>query len=186
MAADWPVISFLANCLGFEVSARTMTVLKVYVLPLAALLVAVALCSPALASTLCGDDVGGQRVACRCGDTVVSSTRLQPDDPVVTNRCPHNGLQLRAAGNLDSLVLELAGLSLIGSGSGTGILILDGGKQGAVIIGGNPSEPGHVSGFRRAIHALGRTGLKEIYNLVMSANGGDHTAASTDSTEVPQ
>jgi len=155
-----------------------MTVLKIPSFHLSALFMVVVLCPPALASTLCGDDVDGQRVACSCGDTVVSSTRLRQEDPVVNQRCSHNGLQLRAAGSIDSLVLDLAGFTLTGSGSGTGILVLDGGSQGAVIVGGNPSEPGHVAGFRRGIRTHGRRGLKATHNLELSFNG--------DSTEVAQ
>lgn len=35
----------------------------------------------------CGDALDGRRVACRCGDTVVTDTRLLATDPVVTTRC---------------------------------------------------------------------------------------------------
>lgn len=66
----------------------------------------------------CGDDIGGERVPCGCGDVVVSDTRLRPGDPVVEGACPADGLILRAAPAASSLTLDLGGLELRGRGAG--------------------------------------------------------------------
>ena len=126
----------------------------------------------ALASN-CGDDVNGQRVPCACGDTVVSDTRLVKTDPVVTQRCPDDGLVLRAAGQVESLTLDLAGLPLTGQGSGVGIQVLDGGSRGAILIGGKDGSPGQVAGFRVGISARGSRAILGAENLVVFGNETD-------------
>ncbi len=87
----------------------------------AAIVVASFLLSGAAAAAPCGDDVKGVRVACHCGDTVVSDTRLRPEDPVVSGRCPLDGLAIRADALAESITLDLAGLSLVGTGAGIGL-----------------------------------------------------------------
>jgi parallel beta-helix repeat protein len=81
------------------------------------ILLLVLLVSPAGASP-CGDTSGpgGTWVACQCGDTVTSSTRLQPTDPVVSTVCPRDGLLIRSG----DITLNCADLTLQG-GAGAGI-----------------------------------------------------------------
>ena len=116
--------------------------------------------TPALAAE-CGDDVGGTRVACSCGDTVVSDTTLRPDDPVSRVRCDHDGLVVRAPRGAASIALDLAGLSIVGSGQGSGIRIIDGGEYGALIIGGVPGRPAEIAGFRNGVRATGSRPLAD-------------------------
>jgi hypothetical protein len=121
----------------------------------------------------CGDDVNGERVACACGDTVVSDTRLVKTDPVVRQRCPDDGLIIRAPGQIESLTLDLAGLPLTGKGRGVGVQVLDGGSQGALIIGGKDGRPGQIAGFRVGISARGASGLRAAENLIVLGNETD-------------
>ena len=121
----------------------------------------------------CGDDVGGARVACGCGDIVVSDTRLQPADPITRLRCDHDGLALRAPRGAASIGVDLSGLSIVGSGSGAGIRILDGGENGAVIIGGEPGGPGEIAGFRNGVRATGSRPLAEIRDLSIKGSTSD-------------
>jgi hypothetical protein len=143
----------------------------------------------------CGDNVGGKRIACSCGDTVVTSTTLTASDPVTKGRCHLDGLIVRAAEFEDSLVLDLAGLSIVGSGVGTGIDVRAGGSEGAAIIGGPKSHLGEVVGFGvgvrvreggaiRRIEALDIEGHRHeglalhtagamLVNVTLARNGGD-------------
>ena len=121
----------------------------------------------------CGDAVNGQRVPCACGDTVVSDTRLVKTDPVVTQRCPDDGLTVRAAGQVESLTLDLAGLQLTGQGGGVGIHVLDGGSAGAILIGGNDGRPGQVAAFRVGVSARGSRAILAAENLIVVGNETD-------------
>src|SRR5688572_18541302 len=94
---------------------------------------------PALAKE-CGDDLEGRRVACACRDTVVSDTVLRPGDPVVSGRCNQGGLVLRARSLAETIRLDLAGLSIVGSGVGDGISVVEGGSDGAVLVGGTSAR----------------------------------------------
>ena len=107
------------------------------------------LAEPARAAA-CGDDVNGERIACSCGDTIVSDTRLRADDPVVVERCRTDGLIVRAPAGALTLRLDLGGRVLTGDGLGTGIRVLSGGSRGAVIIGGvyDNSLQLHQFGFK--------------------------------------
>lgn len=126
----------------------------------------------------CGDDVSGRRVPCACGDAVVSSTRLVRTDPVVSQRCRGDGLIVRASGNVESLILDLAGLPLTGQGSGVGIRVLDGGAVGAILIGGKDDRPGQVAGFRIGISARGSRAIRAAENLVVVGNESDGVQVS--------
>ncbi|TFH22562.1 MAG: hypothetical protein E4H03_08140 [Myxococcales bacterium] len=128
--------------------------------------------APALAAE-CGDDVGGTRVACSCGDIVVSDTTLRPDDPVSLVRCDHDGLVLRAPRGAESIALDLSGLSIVGSGQGSGIRIVEGGEQGAIIIGGVPGRPAEIAGFRNGVRATGSRPLAEIRDLTIKGSSRD-------------
>jgi hypothetical protein len=137
------------------------------------LAVVVLLTSGRVFAGTCGDDVAGERVACRCGDVVVSDTRLRADDPVVTETCEGNGLLLRALPGRRSIRLDLAGLGLRGSGHGVGIRVLDGGSDGAAIVGGTGTTRSTVTGFRNGLRAYGRTSVAAIGNVDFDANGRD-------------
>jgi hypothetical protein len=121
----------------------------------------------------CGDDVGGQRVACACGDVVVSDVRLQRSDPVVGGPCSDDGLIVDAVRGTDSVTVDLAGLSLIGGGSGIGVHVRDGGAEGAYLIGGPDGRPGQVAGFRVGVSARSTRGLRAAANLIVSGNEQD-------------
>ena len=121
----------------------------------------------------CGDDIGGQRVACGCGDTVVSDTRLVKTDPVVTERCARDGLTVRAVGEVESVTLDLAGLQLTGQGAGIGIRVVDGGSSGAILIGGKDGRPGQVAGFRVGISGRSSRGILAAENLIVLGNETD-------------
>lgn len=136
------------------------------------------LCAGVAVAANCGDDVNGERVACACGDTVVSDTRLVKTDPVVRQRCPDDGLIIRAAGQIESLTLDLAGLPLTGKGSGVGIQVLDGGSQGALLIGGKDGRPGQIAGFRVGISARGAQALRAAENLIVLGNETDGVQVS--------
>ncbi len=130
-----------------------------------ALLLSAALMLPAAAHAgLCGDDVEGARVACSCGDTVVSDTTLRPSDPVTRERCPMDGLFVRAAAGAESIVLDLAGLSISGAGIGSGIRVLAGGDAGAVVTGGADGGA-EVSGFSTGISGHGRKDVQELSGI---------------------
>jgi hypothetical protein len=118
----------------------------------------------------CGDDVDGRRVACACGNVVVSDTQLRPDDPVVVDRCERDGLFIRAASGTRTLVLDLNGQSLKGNGSGTGIRVLSGGSEGAVITGGPDGVTGQVVGFYVGIKSRGKTALKSLSGVTVESN----------------
>jgi len=119
----------------------------------------------------CGDDVGGERVACACGDVVVSDTRLQPSDPVVSAPCPGNGLLVQAQSGGRAIRLDLGGLTIRGMGHGVGIRVLDGGETGAVIVGGDRGQRGGVRGFRNGVRAYGRTSLDTLAGIDVDDNG---------------
>jgi hypothetical protein len=115
----------------------------------------------------CGDSIDGERVACRCGDVVVADTRLQPDDPIVTEQCPADGLLVRAPSQSQSIVVDLNGQEIRGSGAGSGIHILHGGFEGAEIVGGIGSVPGTISGFREGVRSVRPNDLRLLANVVV-------------------
>lgn len=155
----------------------------------------VGLCVEPAAAKECGDRVGSARVACACGDTVISDTILQPGDPVVSGRCHSGGLVVRAPELAETLRLDLNGLSLIGSGVGDGITVESGGSDGAVIVGGTKDRRGEVVGFgtginvrvaraARRIEALNLEGQRHegmmlrmagamVFDVKAEKNGGD-------------
>ena len=124
----------------------------------------------------CGDDIDGARIPCACGDVVASDTRLRGDDPVVRERCPNDGLIVRAGSDAESIVLDMAGLSIAGLGSGVGIYVIDGGSAGAIIVGGTADRPGTVAGFGTGLRARGQRSVAEISYLLLTGNDGDGLA----------
>jgi hypothetical protein len=125
--------------------------------------------APASAA-LCGDDVDGARVPCGCGDVVVSDTILSATDPVTVNRCPADGLFVRATKGTRSLRLDLDGLSIVGTGTGTGIRVIDGGVLGAVIAGSSDGRRAEIAGFSTGIFAHGRDDLQEVFDVDVKSN----------------
>lgn len=85
----------------------------------------------------CGDTAGpgGTRVACACGDTVVTDTVLKSTDPVVSTGpgdvCAGGGLSFGAP----DLTLDCKGLMLRGPGIGAGIGISEASQPGTTIQG---------------------------------------------------
>jgi parallel beta-helix repeat protein len=73
----------------------------------------------------CGDTAGpgASRIACACGDTVVTSTRLRGHDPVSRGACPGDGLVIGA----DDITLHCRNQSIEGSGAEdtTGVTLLE-------------------------------------------------------------
>lgn len=100
----------------------------------------------------CGDDIGGTRVACDCGDVVISDTRLEAGDPVVNRRCSLDGLVVAPSFRRESLTLDLNGLTISGDLYGVGIRVESGGASGAVLRGaGSGRAYGQVVGFMTGI-----------------------------------
>jgi hypothetical protein len=135
------------------------------------------------AAAACGDDIGGKRVACRCGDVVVADTRLQASDPVVSERCSTDGLVVRAKPDAQSIVLDLAGLTILGTGQGTGIRVIDGGRDGAVIVGGDGAAA-EVAGFGTGFRARGQRSVRELRNVSFTANERDGVVLRGAGSEV--
>jgi hypothetical protein len=128
---------------------------------LAALLIA----APAVAG-LCGDDIDGRDVPCACGDVVVSSVVLG-DDPVVTaGPCPADGLIVRNPDSPRTLVIDLHGRTLRGSGTGVGLRVLAGGPGGALVVSGG--GPALISGFADGITARGVDALARLEDVVIA------------------
>lgn len=125
------------------------------------------------AAAECGDGPGQARVACSCGDTVVRDTVLRPDDPVVRTRCVHAGLRVRAADNSDTIVLDLGGLSIVGSGVGAGIAVDRGGNDGALIRGGPRGRRGAVVGFGTGVEVRSPRAVRRIEHLEVAGQRRD-------------
>jgi hypothetical protein len=90
---------------------------------------------------------------------------LQRDDPLVNGRCPFNGLIVRAADDAETVVLDLNGLSIVGSGVGTGIEVHRGGSEGAAIRGGTIARRGEVVGFGVGIKARTPQAIRRIESV---------------------
>ncbi|MBI5503621.1 MAG: hypothetical protein HY899_02390 [Deltaproteobacteria bacterium] len=116
----------------------------------------------------CGDDVGGVRIACACGDVVVSDTLLQPSDPVVGERCSLDGLVVAPPVVADSITLDLDGLTISGAPYGVGIRVQGGGSGGAVIRGGGKQrDHAEVVGFLTGIESRMFGSIARIENLTV-------------------
>lgn len=101
------------------------------------------------AARSCGDDVGGTRVPCACGDVLVGSARIEASDPIVQSPCSAGGLVVEIPPTATrAATLDLGGNHLLGSGRSVGIEVLAGGPHGLVITG-----PGGVRGFDLGIVA---------------------------------
>jgi hypothetical protein len=118
----------------------------------------------------CGDDVSGKRVPCRCGDTVVSDTQLTPQDPVVTQRCPLDGLAIRADEYAEGITLNLSGNAIEGSGAGIGIRVDYGGADGARIIGASRNRRGIIRNFENGVVSVASSAIASISRLEVRGN----------------
>jgi hypothetical protein len=72
--------------------------------------------------------------------------------------------------------LNLGGLSLLGGGSGSGIRVVAGGRDGASIEGGAHGSRAVVAGFSTGVRATGRRSLAEVRALEVSGNRRDGLA----------
>jgi len=117
--------------------------------------------------------VGGQRIACRCGDTVVTDTRLRADDPVVVERCELDGLVIRAERLAETITLDLDGQAITGTGAGIGLRIEYGGADGARIVGGPPQARGVVRGFATGISTTAGDALALVARVEVRDNRHD-------------
>ncbi|MEE8311202.1 MAG: hypothetical protein V3R77_03020, partial [Candidatus Binatia bacterium] len=134
---------------------------------------AVIVTAQSVAAGVCGDDVGGVRVPCACGDVVVSSTRLQVGDPITAGRCELDGLILRAATTAESITLDLGGLAIVGSGVGHGLLIERGGSDGAVVIGGPAGKHAEIVGFSVGVNVPNPQALRRLERIHAKGNRYD-------------
>ena len=137
------------------------------------LLASALLWSPPALAALCGDDVDGSRVACSCGDTVVSGTRLRPTDPVVSIRCEGDGLTLLAPSRTSGLRVDFEGLTLRGSGIGVGLRVVRGGESGAIVTGGRGGAFAVISGFDTGMKVHGSGQVREIRSVTLVGNRRD-------------
>ena len=128
----------------------------------------------AQASRRCGDDVDGRgtRVPCACGDIVVSSYTLAPDDPLVQAPCPGDGLLIDMREPATAPALRLSGQRVRGTGRGIGIHLVRGGDTGLFLEG-----PGSVEGFRTGISAAAGA-LARAAQVVADGNLGDGFVAA--------
>jgi hypothetical protein len=143
--------------------------MRTWIPGLVALLAVPLSCLPALSSP-CGDDIAGKRVACRCGDTVVTSTRLLADDPVVVQRCPIDGLVVRADKYAESITIDFDGTQIRGSQAGIGLRVEYGGTDGAQVIGAREGERGGLVGFGIGLSANRTNALAKVIRLDLRGN----------------
>lgn len=122
----------------------------------------------------CGDKVDGQRVACACGDVVVSDTTLAAGDPVLSQPCSGDALVLMPPSDSDGITLDLGGHALVGTGSGAGVRVDRGGRLGSSIIGGGTgAQRAEIVRFKTGIRASGRSVLREIRGIDVHDNKHD-------------
>jgi hypothetical protein len=131
-------------------------------------LVCVLLASQVLAGPRrCGDDVDGRTVPCDCGDLLVSSRTLGPEDPITQRACEGTGLLVDVPADRPAPTLALGGQTLGGTGHGVGIHVLGGGEGGLTLLG-----PGTVARFGTGILAPGGE-LAHLDGVTATDNRGD-------------
>jgi len=106
-----------------------------------AMLLGLAIISPAAADQ-CGDSAGegGSRIACGCGDTVVTSTKLRKRDPVVVEVCPSTALLIQS----DDITLNCNNKTLTGDAQGSGISL---GRPNGNSVSGVQIRNCRITGF---------------------------------------
>ena len=156
-----------------ERSVRLRTRLHLVSRRLAALtLVAGVIGMPFIAAADCGDDIDGRRVPCACGDVVVASVRLLPDDPILSAPCGGDGLVVRPPASGGAVVIDLNGQEIVGSGTGAGIRVYPGGPVGVEIVAGAGEMRAGVRGFREGIRALADGALARVVNVTVTDSTG--------------
>jgi len=123
----------------------------------------------------CGDDVGGHRVPCDCGDVLVSSHTLGPDDPITSRVCPGTGLLVDVPPERPA-TLAFADAGLKGSGHGYGLQVRSGGDGGLKVSG-----PGTIQGFDIGVFAP-TGGLAGAAELTVSDSRSDGFNVGADGT----
>ncbi|RMD83045.1 MAG: right-handed parallel beta-helix repeat-containing protein [Candidatus Dadabacteria bacterium] len=121
-------------------------------------------------AAFCGDNLGGVRVPCDCGDVVAADVRLRPTDPIAQHRCPLDGLIVRANPTADSVTLDLGGLAIVGSGHGFGILVERGGSDGAIIVGGPPGIRAEIVGFETGLLSVSSGAIARLERVTFKGN----------------
>jgi hypothetical protein len=123
----------------------------------------------------CGDNVNGERVGCACGDIVISDTTLSSADPVTVAPCSGDGLIVSVPRDSAGITLNLSGLSLVGTGKGSGIRVVHGGTTGSTILGGTDTggAPGEIANFRFGISGSGRNVLSLVSGIYVHDNTSD-------------
>lgn len=119
----------------------------------------------------CGDNVDGRDVPCACGDVLVSSVVLD-DDPVVNGvACSGDGLIVRNPDSPRTLVVDLHGHRLQGTGAGVGLRVLAGGPGGAEVV--SSGGPATIAGFEDGLVARGTDALALLEDVVISRSARD-------------
>ena len=120
----------------------------------------------------CGDTagVGGARVACDCGDSVITNTVLKSTDPVVNNVCTDIGLIIFA----DNITLNCHGHELIGEPNNDGIFLAD--RTGVTVRNCT------ITGFLDGIQLIRSNGNSLITNTIVGSdnNGIDFEDDNND------
>src|SRR5262245_2048340 len=117
----------------------------------------------------CGDRAGpGEaRVACACGDTVITDTALKPGDPVVNALCSDVGLSI----GVDHVTLNCNGRGFAGT-TGQGIVLS--GRTGVVV------RSCRVTGFASGILLERSTGNTLLDNELLESQNGIEILISHD------
>jgi len=165
-----------------------VTDLRVTALRVSALSAMLALsiaCPSGAQAASCGDDVGGLRIACACGDDVVSDTVLAASDPVVSESCSGDGLVVFVPKESDGITLNLGGRSIVGRGTGVGIRVVRGGRVGSTILGGGEDgRRAEVAHFRTGITAHGRNDLVALVGVDVHDNRSDGLRLHTSGVRI--
>jgi hypothetical protein len=119
---------------------------------------------------LCGNNVGGHRVPCACGD-IVASDLVLTDDPVGNSVCPGDGLIVRAIGATHGVTVDLRGKTLRGNGRGAGVWILYGGPGGARLVSRGGAAT--IAGFRDGVVGHGTNSVVLIDGIITAGSRRD-------------
>ena len=130
---------------------------------------------------LCGDDVAGADVPCACGDVVVSDVTIT-DDPVARGACAGDGLMVRALDAQTGITVDLAGATLQGDGTGTGILAIYGGAGGVRIV--STGTAATIDNFRDGIAAHGSESLSLLEHVQVRRSARDGVRVHAENYQV--
>ncbi|HYD48881.1 MAG TPA: hypothetical protein VEB21_11065 [Terriglobales bacterium] len=118
---------------------------------------------------ICGDDIGGQDVPCRCGDTVGSSVVLH-DDPILLGPCPADGLVVHAPERELPMIIDLAGAVVRGAGAGSGIRVINGGGGVSIVSSRGMAQ---IENFRDGVSSRIGDAVDRIENIAVDGSGRD-------------